>query len=132
MPNDLDDLDPPAAVPVRRLRPRARRLTSNEIDDLLVEYVNGEKILDLASRFGVSKSTVLHHVAAAGLPRRSEARGWSSDDLRIAVDLYRGGASLAAVGDRFRVGSTTVWNRFRAAGVELRSRPGRDDPPPVR
>ena len=132
VPDELDDLSPPAAVPVRRLRPRARRLTSNEIDDLLVEYVNGERVLDLASRFGVSKSTVLHRVAAAGLPMRSKARGWSSDDLQVAVELYRGGASLASVGDHFSIGSTTVWNRFRAAGVELRSRPGWDDPPPVR
>jgi len=126
MPDDLDDLKPSEVAPARQPRPRARRLTSSENVELLDDYRNGEKILELASRFGISKSTVLHHVAAAGLPRRTDSRRWSSDDLGVASAMYQDGASLAVIGDHFGLGSTTVWNRLRAAGVELRPRRGWD------
>jgi hypothetical protein len=94
--------------------------------ELLDDYRNGEKIVELASRFGINKPTMLHHVAAAGLPRRTDSRRWSSDDLGVASAMYQDGASLAVIGDRFDLGATTVWNRLRAAGVELRPRRGRD------
>lgn len=127
MPDDLQDPRPSVEASVRPSRPRARRLTSDEIAELLDGCCNGEKVLDLAARYGVGKSTLLRHVADSGVPKRTETRSWSSEDLQAAVAMYREGASLTAVGDHFSIGSTTVWNRFRAAGVELRPPRGWDD-----
>jgi hypothetical protein len=102
-----------------------RRLEQTEIDHLRAAYLDGDLVRDIATRFGVSRTTVIGHVTRRGLPRRSDI-GWSQSELRTAADLYAEGDSLAAVGERFGVDATTVATRFRRAGLTVRSRRGWD------
>ena len=112
--------NPPRPGPVRQLQ---RRLTADEIDELLEAYMNGEPIRDIAFRHGVHRTTVIGHVTRRGLPRRSE-QAWTDQELRTAARLYASGKSLAAVGQHFGIDAATVANRFRRAGVPIRARRG--------
>jgi len=121
---DADGLPVADEAPVRRVRPRHQRLEPCQVAELLKGYEAGQRLDALMATFGISKDTVLRHVDRAGMPKRSESRGWSDVDLGVASTMYGEGASLAVIGELFGIGSTTVWNRLRAAGVPLRSRPG--------
>ena len=90
---------------------------------MLAAYGAGDRIVDIAKRFGVNRTTVLDHVGRRGLPRRSDA-GWSDEELHAAADLYASGHSLAAVGRHFGVDASTVASRFRRAGLPVRQRRG--------
>lgn len=111
---------PPGPSPVRQVQ---RRLTTDEIDELLEAYVAGESVRDIAARHGVHRTTVIGHVTRRGIPRRSDD-GWSDAELRAAAGLYAAGHSLAEVGQRFGVDTSTVANRFRRAGLPIRARRG--------
>lgn len=112
--------NPVGAAPTRRVQ---RRLTPTETDEMLAAYDAGDRVIDIAARFGVSRTTVIDHVGRRGLPRRSDA-GWSDDELRAAANLYANGHALAAVGHQFGVDASTVANRFRRAGLPVRRRRG--------
>lgn len=104
-------------------RQNQRRLKPGEIDGLLAAYGAGDRVIDIAARFGVSRTTVIDHVTRRGLPRRSDLV-WSEAELQAAATLYAEGESLAAVGRRFDIDASTVANRFRRAGLPVRPRRG--------
>lgn len=112
--------NPPSQSSSRRVQ---RRLTADEIDELLEAYVAGEPICDIAARHSVHRTTVIAHVTRRGLLRRSDD-GWSDQEIQTAADLYAGGESLATVGQHFGIDPATVANRFRRAGVPIRARRG--------
>lgn len=112
--------NPPRPDTVRQLQ---RRLTTDEIDELLEAYVAGEPIRDIAARHGIHRTTVIGHVTRRGLPRRSD-HSWSDQELQTAADLYAAGQSLATVGRDVGIDAATVANRFRRAGVPIRARRG--------
>lgn len=114
--------NPRSSTSARRV---LRRLSSEEIDELVAAYVDGDLLSDIAARHGVHRTTVIEHAARRGAPRRSDDR-WSDDELQTAADLYAAGASLATVGQRFGVDPATVANRFRRAGLPVRKRRGWD------
>ena len=90
---------------------------------MLAAYLAGDRVLDIAATFRVSRTTVMDHVARGGLSRRSEL-GWSEAELQSAADVYADGQSLTEVGRRFGVDASTVANRFRRAGLPIRPRRG--------
>jgi lambda repressor-like predicted transcriptional regulator len=98
------------------------KLAPDEIERLLEAYRAGTKINDLASEFGIARTTVLNHIARAGLPKR---RNFIRDHLDEARELYATGWSLAKVGEHFGVDANTVRYAFRKAGIPRRDAQGR-------
>jgi len=88
----------------------------------LVGYRAGERIIDLAERFGVHRSTVLAQLRRQNEPRRSEASRWSEKELASAVQRYTEGALLAEIAATYGIHQSTVGSRLRAAGVRMRVR----------
>jgi hypothetical protein len=112
--------NPPSSSSTRRVQ---RRLSSNEVDELLGAYVAGDLVHDIAVRHGVHRSTVIGHVTRRGLPRRSDD-GRSDQELQTAADLHAAGESLAAIGHHFGIDPAIVADRFRRAGIPIRARRG--------
>jgi DNA-directed RNA polymerase specialized sigma24 family protein len=98
------------------------RLRATEVDEVVAAYLAGERVNDLAARFGVHRTTVMAHLARRGAKRPT--RDWDTGALGTAAALYNQGLSLAAVADRFGINPSTVANRFRRAGVTIRPRRG--------
>ena len=98
---------------------RTPRLTSSEIDELVESYLAGERVIDLADRFTISRSTVMAHLRRAGVPKYS---GWTEATTEEARRHYEAGLSLTEISERMGRARTTIGNHLRAAGVEMRPR----------
>ena len=107
-----------------RQRQRQRRLSPADAAELVTAYEAGSTIRELASQFGVHRTTVLAHVERSGVPRHSTKGLWDQTTLAAAIQLYEQGQSLESIGDRLGVHADTVAARLRRAGRELRARPG--------
>jgi transposase-like protein len=81
----------------------------------------GATIDELATTFGIHRTTVMAHLDRQGTPRRS---GTVTKNINEAIRLYETGWSLARVGKHFGVDGETVRRGLRAAGVTLRPRRG--------
>jgi|1185.fasta_scaffold301550_1 transposase len=98
-----------------------RHLSADDVLSVIAAYEQGATIDELATRFGVHRTTVMAHLERQGAPRRC---GTVTKNLNEATRLYEQGWSLARVGDHFGVDGETVRRALRAAGVTLRPRRG--------
>jgi transposase len=101
---------------------------------------DGLSIGQLATRYGVSASTVRRWLAAAGVPRRPAGRQSQAPTGAELCRLYQAeGWSTAQIGARYGVSQQTAHRWVRAAGVALRPQgqptragTGRAGPSPLR
>jgi len=84
----------PAAAEPSRLRQAQRRLTSEQVGQLVEEYRAGDSMKALAARWALHRSTVAGHLRHAGVQLRRQ--GLSEEQLREGVRLYRGLVTPAA------------------------------------
>jgi DNA-directed RNA polymerase specialized sigma24 family protein len=112
------DPQPTLRTPKRVLR----RLDPAKVEELILGYVEGVPVDDLADRFQVDQSTVQKHARRQGLRRRSPRLG--PKQTEEAVQLYLAAQSLAKLAKHFGVATDTVALALRRAGVTLRPRRG--------
>jgi len=109
-----------AAYNESRRTGRSRSLQTRELAEKMYEdYRSGMSISDVASAYGVSKSTVYYGFRAADLPLLRHH--WMPTSA-LYFD-YCCGMSLEDVAQKWDVSVNTVRNRFRDAGFALRQRP---------
>ncbi|OBK28859.1 hypothetical protein A5634_19660 [Mycobacterium asiaticum] len=101
-----------------------RRLTADELDQVLELYRLGLSTYKLAQRFGTDRHTITSHLRRGGVEIRS-SRKLTPQLIEQATQLYSGGQSLAAIGKKFDVSPTTIGTALRKAGVKLRDSHGR-------
>ena len=82
-------------------------------------YRAGERVIDLAEQFAISRSTVLAHLRRAGVPKYS---GWTEATTAEARRYYEAGLSLTEISERMGRARTTIGNHLREAGVAMRPR----------
>jgi hypothetical protein len=117
----LDTLLPTLAP---RDRPRrARRLGTEQIQELIAGYQSGSTVYELGAQFGIERRTVSNILHRHGVPMRR--RGLSSDQVDHAIQLYNLGWSLARVGEHLGVDHTTVLTTLREHGIPTRDSHGR-------
>jgi hypothetical protein len=120
----LPNLDTLLPAPVKRDRPRrARRLGTDQIQELIAGYQSGSTVYELGDRFGIERRTVSNILHRHGVPMRR--RGLSPDQVDDAIHLYNLGWSLARVGEHLGVNHTTVLNKLRARCIPTRDTHGR-------
>ena len=102
-----------AALPVQR------RLGPEEVAELVVAYRRGVPVDELATSFGVNRTTVLAHVRCHGVPKR-DRRALQGDVVDRAAQLYAGGQSADWVAAQLGVAASTVRRALKDAGVTLR------------
>lgn len=110
---------PPTPQP-RTLARACRRLSDDEIAQLVAGYASDVRIDDLVAQFHVDQSTVQKYVRLHGLPRRQERLG--TRQLETAKVLYRSGQSIQQVATTLGLSPTTVRRYLVKAGVTLRKR----------
>lgn len=112
------------APPEHRQRQTHRRLTDDQVDDLVSRYQGGCTIPELVAEFQIHRTTVSGLLKKRGVETRVLRRRMTDADVELAASLYSTGESLAAIGKRFGVYDSTVLREFRKAGIETRPRPG--------
>ena len=114
-------------VPEERGRlsnPVQRRLSRADIEQLIQLYRDGASIDELARRYEVHRTTVIHHLDQAGIARRRLVRKMTDDSVALAAARYEKGASLAVVASEFGVHQRTLARELRRAGASIRPRRG--------
>jgi hypothetical protein len=98
---------------------RARRLTAEELAEVVDGYQAGAQAKELAIRLQVNRHTVAAALERAGVQPR--ARGLTPAQVAQACRLYRDGWSLARIGETHAVTANTVRRYLLLAGVAMRS-----------
>jgi hypothetical protein len=120
----LPNLDTLLPAPVKRDRPRrARRLGTDQVQELIAGYQSGSTGYELSAQFGIERRTVSNILHRHDVPMRH--RGLSPEQVDHAIHLYNLGWSLARVGDHLGVNHTTVLNKLRERGIPTRDSHGR-------
>jgi AraC-like DNA-binding protein len=101
----------------RLSNPVQRRLSDADIDDLVRSHREGVPIDSLGRRFGVHRTTLLHHLDRRGVPRPPNTRKMTDRSVRQAETRYRKSESLKAVASRFGVDPRTLAREFSKAEI---------------
>lgn len=96
-----------------------RRLSPQQIHELLEEYRNGATARDLADRYGIHRLTVAQHIKRSGQQTRS-LRSFEGAKLTELIDEYQSGQSTEALGRQYGVAGSTVARTLRRNGITLR------------
>lgn len=96
-----------------------RKLSPDEVAELVAAYQQGAAVTALSQRFGVHRQTVDQHLARAGVAKRSQVKMTPSRVAR-AKELYEQGWSARQIGVELDVCASTVSNKLKRAGVQMR------------
>lgn len=99
-------------------RSTQRRLTYDQVAQLVAEYQAGADMRELAVRWQVHGTTVAGHLRRAGVELRRQ--GLSEEQLTEAVRLYGEGWSLQRLAERYVCDAETVRTYLGRAGMRMR------------
>jgi transposase-like protein len=102
-----------------------RRLSPEDVAELVAAHEEGASQQELAARFGIFRTTVAAHLKRHGLTSRRG--GLTAKQITEAIQLYNSGWSLAKIAAHFGVYPTSIYYRLRKIGVQIRPRPGWSD-----
>lgn len=110
---------PTREADVVRPRQQQRRLTPEQVGQLVAEYLVGDDMKTLATRWQLHRTTVASHLAKAGVELRRQ--GIADPQLGEAIGLYNERWSCVRLTERYDCNGETVRQRLKTAGVQLRS-----------
>lgn len=99
-----------------------QRLEPEILDQIAHDYEAGSTTIELMSRYGLGKGTVIKLLHDRGVPMRRQ--GLSEAQIKEAMRLYADGWSLARLGQRYDCAHTVVRKALLNHGVRMRARPG--------
>lgn len=95
-----------------------RRVSSEQLDEIVRRYATGESTPTLAREFGVAEGSIGRLLRNRGIELR--LRPLSDEVVARAVELYADGLGVQAVADQLRVPKSTLLRAMKAVGVPLR------------
>lgn len=101
-----------------RERQVQRRLTPEQVDQLVAEYQASDDMTVLAARWGLHRTTVAGHLKRVGVELRR--RDMPAERMDEAVRMYGEGWSLERLAERYCCDDETVRQALKRAGVSLR------------
>lgn len=111
-------------VTVRTPKQVHRRLTGDQVDQLIDGYRAGATLKELGQRYSVHRTTVSQLLEQSGVDRRYASL--RPHQVAEAVQLYQTGMSLVAVGKALGANQSTVWWALKRVGAPLRDCHGRN------
>jgi DNA-binding CsgD family transcriptional regulator len=107
---------------VRRIKQKQKRLSAEEIAQLISLYQSGMTVYDLADKFDCNRQTVSAHLKANGIKLRRQRL--SEKQVDEIIRLYQSGISCLKVGEMLGIDSTSVHNYLVKCGIPRRSTHG--------
>jgi len=121
----LPSLDAPVLrSPERPMPGRVKRLSKEEVQQLIEGYEGGATVYELGDRFGIKRQTV--SVILKRREVRMRRQGLTLEQVDEAVRLYGVGWSLARISIKFDTTANTVRSRLLERGVRMRDMHGRE------
>ncbi len=109
--------------PRRELRQVQRRLTADEVQQLVARYQAGATVYELAEEFKCNRTTVSKKLKDAGITLRRTPP--TKEQINEMVRLYESGLSMERTGERVGFTAHTVLKYLRERGVRTRDTHGR-------
>jgi len=109
---------------VTAFKPCGSPASDEDVDEVVESHRSGASIDSLANRFGVHRTTILHHLDRRGVPRPRATRIMTDRTVRQAGVRYRKGESLKVVAAQFGVDAKTLAREFDRASIQARPRRG--------
>lgn len=100
-----------------------RRLTDEQVAELVEQYRSGVGTPELSRRFGISKPSVLDLLHDHGVRMRRQPL--MKTQRARAVQLYEEGLAIKPIAETLGSSFGAVHRALKAEGVRLRPRPGR-------
>jgi hypothetical protein len=117
-------LESVAAVPEERsVRSLRRRLSPQQIDELVARYNAGEDTPALSRAYGISRGGLRKLLLAEGVSFRKQPM--TPEDAERAIRLYERGWTIDQVVDQVGYSFGTIRRMLHANGVAVRERGGR-------
>lgn len=107
-------------APVRNLR---RRLSPQQIEELVARYNAGEDTPALSHAFGISRGGLRKLLLAEGVSFRKQPM--TPQDAERAIRMYEGGATIKEVVAQIGYSFSTIRRMLHTNGVYVRERGGR-------
>jgi DNA-binding CsgD family transcriptional regulator len=114
------------AVLRRRTRSRTtlkrqvqRRLTPEQVEQLVIEYQSGKSMQELARSWHLHRTTVVEHLRRAGVSIRQ--RGIPPESLDESIGLYMAGWPCRRLAERYHCDDETVRQTLKRVGIKLRA-----------
>ncbi|WP_344225291.1 hypothetical protein [Kocuria atrinae] len=95
-------------------------LSPAQVDELVVAYIAGATLVELAAQFRVHRRTAAAHLYRRGITPRT--RGLDPSEAAEACRLYADGLTLMEIGLRMGVSQGVIGRAVTRAGHELRPR----------
>jgi lambda repressor-like predicted transcriptional regulator len=109
---------PHRAKPAKQ-RQTQRRLTPEQVEQLIAGYQGGDDMTVLATRWDLHRTTVAAHLTRAGVELRRQ--GVPPERIDEASRLYGEGWSLQRLAERFHCDDKTVRQALQRPGVRLQA-----------
>lgn len=103
---------------INKLIQYQKRLSNQEIDQIVEDYKSGLNIYQLAKQYRCHRTTISYHIKEQGIRMRN--RPLSEAQIDEAVKLYESGSSCLKIGKIIGVDDTTILRRLRERGVKMR------------
>jgi DNA invertase Pin-like site-specific DNA recombinase len=93
-------------APQRAIRHTPQPLDPDQVSELVAAFEAGVEVKQLATVYGINRSTVQDHLKRRGVRRRR--RKLNGAAIEKIVGLYLQGWTIEAIGPELRVGASTV------------------------
>lgn len=105
-------------VRVRPFGTHARKLTDEQVEQIVAEYQAGAKLTGLANKYGTSYVTIRNWLVREGVELRDPGvpAFWTDERKQEAVSRYQAGESQQQIADSFGISQTGVSAVLREAG----------------
>jgi hypothetical protein len=113
---------PSVVTEERSVRSLRRRLSPQQIEELVARYNAGEDTPELSRAYGISRGGLRKLLLAQGVSFRKQPM--TPEDAERAIQLYQGGLTIDQVVERVGYSFSTVRRMLHASGVVVRERGG--------
>lgn len=100
-----------------------KKLTDNEIKEILVLYSNGVKPKEIADKFGILNNSVNRILRKNNVEIKHKI-DLTEDDKKDIIEKYLSGISSEEIAKKYDIHGTTVCRVVKNAGYEIRGRKG--------
>ncbi|WP_460706451.1 helix-turn-helix domain-containing protein [Myceligenerans halotolerans] len=100
--------------PERSVPGRVKRLSPEQIRQIVEGYEAGATVYELGDQFGIDRKRVSRILKVAGV--RTRGAGLTPAQIDEAVQLYEDGWSPAQIGEKFGAHARTIQRRLRERG----------------